>query len=87
VKVGMFECDPPSLSLGRLAGLWRVIRMCEGSFERRSARAGVLGKTAPAVAGRRRALGCVGRVPAPRSCGTRLRVDFGLGKANRAGVG
>jgi len=30
---------------------WRVIRMCEGSFERRSASAGVLGKTAPAVAG------------------------------------
>ena len=25
--------------------------MCEGSFERRSASAGVLGKTAPAVAG------------------------------------
>ena len=51
MKVGMFECDPPSLSLGRLAELWRVIRMCEGSFERRSASAGVLGKTAPAVAG------------------------------------
>ena len=61
MKVGMFECDSPSLSLGRLAELspsprlrrtrWRVIRMCEGSFERRSASAGVLGKTAPAVAG------------------------------------
>jgi len=29
VKVGMFEGDPPSLSLGRLAELWRVTRMCE----------------------------------------------------------
>jgi hypothetical protein len=26
----MFECGPPSLCLGRLAELWRVIRMCEG---------------------------------------------------------
>lgn len=26
----MFECDPPSLSLGRLDEHWRVIRMCEG---------------------------------------------------------
>jgi len=25
----MYECDPPSLSLGRLAELWRVIRMYE----------------------------------------------------------
>jgi len=63
-KVKMCEGGPPSLSLvGSLsfllrpadAGLrrtrWRVIRMCEGSFERRSASAGVLGKTAPAVAG------------------------------------
>ena len=52
-KVKMCEGGPPSLSLGRLAELWRVIRMCEGSFERESTSAGVLGKTAPAVAGSR----------------------------------
>jgi hypothetical protein len=67
----MCEGDPPLLSLGRLAELWRVIRMCEGGFERRGASAGVLGETAlpqldPAGAG---------------------SADFGLGKASRTGVG
>jgi len=53
----------------RKIGYWRLgnglltsrmrayVPMCEGNFERRSASAGVLGETAPAVAGRRRAMG------------------------------
>ena len=54
---------------GRKIGYWRLgnglltsrmrayVPMCEGNFERRSASAGVLGETAPAAAGRRRAMG------------------------------